>query len=311
MTGHVLDDKTQPVEKVETRMSSESPTFQVQVRGFNRAQVIDYILGIHGEIESLQERIHQLQRDASDAETDRERLTDEITALRGDVERLSGPIDSVEGMSDRIARMMRVASDEARLTKAMAREEADTLTRELREQVELARQERAAAGAALTELQASAVARREEILAEAKAEAEEVLQTAYNERACLAEEAEEADRRRRETQRQLAEEDERRRRDTQRRLDQQIKSSWEQAEAQIAAYEKETRLKVAGLLSSAEREAESVKTRAEGQVKELLKVRGDVLSALGEIQSRVETAIRRDKLSIVKSPPVSDEAGEA
>lgn len=134
-----------------------------------------------------------------------------------------------------------------------------------------------------------------------------MLRIAYNERARLADEAE---RHRREVQRQLAEE-ERRRRETQQRLDQHIKSSWEQVEAQVAEYEKESRLRAAGLLTAAEREAKVLKERAEAEVRELFKVRGEVLSGLNEIQARIETAVRRDKISVVKSPPTDDEVGGA
>jgi cell division septum initiation protein DivIVA len=292
----------------EAQMARAIPVFETQMRGLHRAQVTDYLLRIHGEIESLQEHIRMLERDASYAEADRERLNTEIGKLSGDIDRLSSPLDSVEGMSDRIARMMRVASDEARRTKAMAREEAVSLTRELHDEVEAARQDRVTAGAVLAELQASTAARREQILAGAKAEAEDLLQTAYNERARLAEEADEAERRRREMQIRLAEEDERRRRDAQRRLDQQIKSRWHQAETRIAACEEESRLKAAGLVASAERDAKLVKERSEAEVKDLLKVRADIVAALGEIQSRIETAVRRERITVVKTPAVSEGA---
>lgn len=282
------------------------PNFHGQLRGFDRAQVTDYILHIHNEMESLQEHVQVLQREVSQAEADRERFNTELGALRNDVNRLSGPIDSVEGMSDRVARMMRVASDEARRTKLMAREEADTLTRELRDELEAARQQRVAASAALAEFQASTAARREQILAEAQAASEELLQAAYKECARMAEEAEEAERRRRETHLRQAEEDERRRREAQRRIDQQIKSAWEQAETQVANLEKDGRLRAAGLIAGAEREARSIAERTEGQVKELLQVRGEIVAALSEIQSRIETTIRRDRISVVKSPGANE-----
>ncbi|WP_156943024.1 hypothetical protein [Mycobacterium genavense] len=117
MTTHVYQDETKPAEQAissaaaEMQTPKEFPTFQVQMRGFNRAQVTGYIQRIHGEIGSLQDYVHKLRREVSDAQTEHGRLTAEIAALGGDIERLSGPIESVEGMSDRIARMMRVASE--------------------------------------------------------------------------------------------------------------------------------------------------------------------------------------------------------
>jgi len=311
-------------------MDRTVPNFQTRVRGLDAAQVTDYILQVHGEIASLHEQVQRLQRDAGDAEAERQRLNNQIGQLHGqigqlqsEVDRLSGPIDSVEGMSDRIARMMRIASDEAHRTKALAREEAAELTRELHDEIEAARQDRAAANAALAEFEASAAARREQILSEAKAEAEHVVQAAHAERARLTEETEEnerrlrarltqeleeTERRRREAQRELAEEDARRRRENQRRLDEQLKSSWEQASAQIAAYEQEGRVKAAGIISAAERDAQLLKERTEEQVKELIKVRGDVLAALSDIQNRIETAVRRDRITVVKTAAAGDEA---
>jgi chromosome segregation ATPase len=289
-------------------MARTIPAFEVQLRGFDRAKVADYVSRMYREIEALEDQVHVLERNASYAETDRERLNTELDQLRADVQRLSGPIDSVEGMSDRIARMMRVASDEARRTKAMARDEAETMTRELRDELDAARQDRAIASATLTELQASNADRRDQIVAEAKAQAEELLQTAYLERARLAEAAEEAERRRREMQLQLAEDDERRRREAQSRIEEQIKSRWEQAEMQISALEKEGRLKVAAFVASAERDAQSIKDRTEAEVRDLLKTRGDVLTALGEIQARIDGAVRRDRITVVKTPAVKDEA---
>jgi len=296
-------------------MDRTIPNFQTRVRGLDAAQVTDYILQVHGEIASLQEQVQRLQRDAGDAEAERQRLNNQIGQLHGqigqlqsEVDRLSGPIDSVEGMSDRIARMMRIASDEAHRTKALAREEAAELTRELHDEIEAARQDRAAANAALPEFEASAAARREQILSEAKAEAEHVVQAAHAERARLTEETEETERRRREAQRELAEEDARRRRENQRRLDEQLKSSWEQASAQIAAYEQEGRVKAAGIITAAERDAQLLKERTEEQVKELIKVRGDVLAALSDIQNRIETAVRRDRITVVKTAAAGEEA---
>ncbi|MFV0496397.1 hypothetical protein [Mycobacterium sp.] len=66
-------------------MSTEFPDFQVQVRGFNRDQVIDYVERLHGEIESLEGRVRQLRQDASGVQTERTRLTEEIAQVRGDV----------------------------------------------------------------------------------------------------------------------------------------------------------------------------------------------------------------------------------
>ncbi|WP_116539692.1 hypothetical protein [Mycobacterium uberis] len=126
---------------------------------------------------------------------------------------------------------MRVASDEARHTEAMAREETDSLTHELRDEVEAARQDRATASAVLACLLVSAVARRGQILAEVE---EIMLQVAHNVTSAPAW--------------PTADEDERHC-EAQHRLDQQIKSHWEPAETQIVACE-ELRVAFVGFSSS-------------------------------------------------------------
>lgn len=35
---------------------------------------------------------------------------------------------------------------------------------------------------------------------------------------------------------------------------------------------------------------------------------GEIVAALSDIQSRIESAIRRDRISVVKKPDISDEA---
>lgn len=285
----------------------ELPTFTTQLRGLDRSQVTDYIQQLHQELDTLKGRIPALegqlseaQRDLATADDDRARLRAEIEALRGDIARLSGPIDSVEGMSDRIARMMRVASDEARRTRAMAEEEAEALTRHLRDELEAARQDRAAASAALAELQESTSLRREQILTDAKTEAGELLRAAQGECARLISETEAAERARREASQRLAEEDERRRRESEREQAKQVSAAWEQAQIQIANTEKDSRLKAAALIATAEREAKLIMERTDAEVMQLIHVRGDVVGALSEIQSRIESAIRRDRMSVVK-----------
>ncbi|OBJ71878.1 hypothetical protein A5643_06695 [Mycobacterium sp. 1274756.6] len=280
------------------------------MRGFDRAEVTDYIQRLHNEIDSLRDQMNQAHQSALTGDAERDRLAGEVTQLREEVERLSGPIESVENMSDRIARMMRVASDEAHRTKEMAREEAAMLTTKLNEEIEAARkevegarQDRATANAALAEFQAVTAARREEILTEARTEAEEVLQAAYAESARLIEEAENAARVRRET-------DEKWRRDAQKRLDQQIKAAWEQAEKHAANLEKDARLKATDLVTAAESEARLITERTQSDIKLLHEERAGLLTALAEIQGRVEDTLRRSRISVVKDAPDSEQFGD-
>ena len=320
-------------------MALEIPEFETQMRGFDRTEVGDYIARLHHEITALRERAEageavkgqaradrehltgeigrlqgELARRTAEADAERERLSTEIGRLTAQLEQSSGGADSVEGMSDRIARMMRIASEEARRTKELARQDAAALTSELREQVEAARQDRAAASAALTEFQASTNARRDKILAAATAEAEALVKAAHEERGRVGQEIEEAERARRELYQRLAEEDERNRRtaqealdeqvklaweddernrrEAQRRLDHQLKSAWEKAEERIATLDREARLEASNLIATTKREAKALTDRARDEVDLLVKEREGIITHLNEIRSWIDTAVR-------------------
>ncbi|BBZ23178.1 hypothetical protein [Mycolicibacter hiberniae] len=319
-------------------MALEIPDFETQMRGFDRNEVSDYIGRLHHEISVLQERnksleasksktlidreqlaaeVTRLQNDVvrmtAEAENERQRLTAELAQLRSQFEQVAGPVDSVEGMSDRIARMMRIASEEARRTKELARQDAEALTTELREQLEAASHDRAAASAALAEFQASTHARRTKILEAATQEAEQILRIAHEERSRIAQEIEEAERSRREVYQRLAEddernrraaqealdeqiklaweEDERNRREAQQRLDQKMKAAWEQAEANIAKLDKEARLEASSLIANTKREAKLLRDRTQAEVEQLGRERAGIVTHLSEIRNWIDTAV--------------------
>ncbi|MGV0907147.1 hypothetical protein [Mycobacterium novum] len=314
------------------------PEFEMQLRGFDRNEVSNYIARLHHEIGILQENTksldavkaqarfdreqlaaevkrlqHDIVRMTADAEAERQELTAELRRLQSQFEQVSAPVDSVEGMSDRISRMMRLASEEARRTKELAQQDAESLTAELREQLEAARLDRAAAGEALAELQASANSRRAKILEVATAEAEEILRLAHRERARITQEIEAAERSRREVYQRLAEDDERNRRAAQealdeqvklaweedehnrrearRRLDQKMQAAWEQTEASIARLDNEARLEASTLIATARREATVLSDRARTAVELLGRERADILTHLNAIRSWIDTAV--------------------
>lgn len=338
-------------------MVLQIPDFTAQMRGFDREEVTEYIAHAHREIETLEEKLKNLAATASDIGSDRERLTTRVTQLedyieqqvaqaesdrkelmaqiaqlQNELEQASGPVESVEGMSDRIARMMRIASDEARRTKELAQQEAEALTHELRQQVEAASEERIAASEALAEFQASSNARREKILAAAMADAEEILRVAHEERDRLTHEIEEAERSRRELYLRLAEEDERRRREAQEALDQQIKSAWEDdvrnrqeaqqrmeqrvmaawddAEKRIANLDQEARLKASAVLATAQHEAKSITGRTQAEVQRLRKERSEVIAGLTEIRRWIESAVGQDEIDAIETTVPTDEAAQ-
>lgn len=319
-------------------MALEIPEFETQMRGFDRNEVSEYLTRLHREIQTLRDHAKSLEAGKELAQADQAKLAAEVTKLRHDVgrmtaevdaerqrhaaelaelqsqfEQVSGPVDSVEGMSDRIARMMRIASEEARRTKELARQDADALTLELRQQLEAARHDRSAAGEALAQFQASTNARRVKIIEAATAEAEEILRVAHDERSRITQEIEDAERSRRELYQRLAEEDERNRRaaqealdeqiklaweedennrrDAQRRLDQQMKTAWEQAEEKIAALDKEARLEAAALIASAQQDAKTLTDRTQADVDLLWQERSGILTHLKEIRNWIDAAV--------------------
>lgn len=335
-------------------MALEIPEFETQMRGFDRNEVSDYIARLHHEIEILQDRtksldavkaqtrfdreqltaeVTRLQNDivrmTAEADSERQRLTAELAELRSQFEQVTGPVDSVEGMSDRIARMMRIASEEARRTKELARQDAEALTAELREQLEAARQDRSAASEALAEFQASTNVRRTKILETATAEAEEILRIAHEERSRIAQEIEDAERSRREVYQRLAEEDERNRRaaqealdeqiklaweedernrrEAQRRLDQKMQAAWEQAEANIAKLDKEARLEASTLISTTKRESKLLTERTQAEVDLLVRERAGIVTHLNEIRNWIDTAVG-DSLPVTEDAPAQEDA---
>lgn len=159
-------------------------TFDIVRRGYDCAQV-DYQLA-------------QLQADLQIAATDRdagaaqavelarqlEAARGELDDLHGQVQRLAAPPTSVEGMSERVARMLRKAQDEvkeiaargttaAAATRANAEREADELRGRYEKMIGEAQHRRTAMEAEHERVIADARRRGEEILALAKQRAEQ------------------------------------------------------------------------------------------------------------------------------------------
>ncbi|MFD3813346.1 hypothetical protein [Rhodococcus sp. NPDC058639] len=108
--------------------------FSIVRKGFDRDEVTNYFARFEAEL-----RVTATDRDAASAQArdlarQLENARNEIDELRRDVDRLSVPPTTAEGMSDRISRMLRLASDEA--SELRARAEADSA-----EMISLAEQE--------------------------------------------------------------------------------------------------------------------------------------------------------------------------
>ncbi|OBI10226.1 hypothetical protein [Mycolicibacter nonchromogenicus] len=312
------------------------PEFETQLRGFDRNEVLDYLGRLHHKVELLRDRTrsldtargharsdcerltaevarlqNELAQRTADAEEQRRKLIAEMTQLHSQFEQITAPVDTVEGMSDRIARMMRIASEEARRTKELAQQEAESLSGDLRKQLMAAKADRAAAAAELAELQASANARREKILAIATEQAEEILRLAHEERDRITDETAEAERTRREVYQRLAEEEERHRLaahetldellktaweeserhrgEAQRRLDQNLKAAWEQTEAAIAKLDTEAHWEATTLVAAAQHEVKEIDERAQAEVEQLEQERTELVADLKLIKNWINT----------------------
>lgn len=167
--------------------------FAVVLRGYDRDQVTEQFHRYQAEL-----RVLAADRDAASAHarelTDLlDEAQDEIDNLRREVDRLSVPPTSAEGMSDRIARMMRLASDEASEIRAAAQNESAEVRSLARQDAENTRREADRVRSDMTarreamekEHEATmtqATAEAERIKAEAEAEAENLSRSAAENR---------------------------------------------------------------------------------------------------------------------------------
>ena len=95
------------------RTSTVQLPFSIVRKGFDRDEVTNYFERFDAEL-----RLTTADRDAAAAQArdlakQLDDARDEIDELRKDIDRLSVPPTTAEGMSDRISRMLRLASDEA------------------------------------------------------------------------------------------------------------------------------------------------------------------------------------------------------
>ena len=102
--------------------------FSIVRKGFDRDEVTNYFARFEAEL-----RVTATDRDAAAAQArdlsrQLENARNEIDELRRDVDRLSVPPTTAEGMSDRISRMFRLASDEASELRARAEAEPEEIS---------------------------------------------------------------------------------------------------------------------------------------------------------------------------------------
>ncbi|MGB6245192.1 DivIVA domain-containing protein, partial [Gordonia sp. (in: high G+C Gram-positive bacteria)] len=148
----------------------QSP-FPIVMRGYDRDQVTDHLRRLEAEL-----RMMAADRDSAHANSDelqghlddaRRRIRD----LQDEVDKLSVPPTTVAGMTDRISRMLQLATDESSELRATARDEAA-------ETLSVARQEaediRAAAASASTRTKELAQEHADSMITDAEKRAAEI-----------------------------------------------------------------------------------------------------------------------------------------
>ncbi|MGH3520148.1 MAG: chromosome segregation protein [Haloechinothrix sp.] len=98
--------------------------FDIAKRGYSRGQVDEHLERLDADLKMLTSDRDAAISQAGDLARQLEVSRNEIGELRGQVERLSLPPTSLEGLSERLQRMLRLAQDEATETKARAEAEA-------------------------------------------------------------------------------------------------------------------------------------------------------------------------------------------
>jgi cell division septum initiation protein DivIVA len=164
--------------------------FDLAKRGYDRHQVDEHLERLDGDLKMLAADRDAAISQAGDLARQLELARGEIDNLRGQVERLGQPPTTVEGLSERLQRMLRLAQDEAADTRARAEAEAGHIRAK-------AEADASAMRARYEQLLSELDARRKEMEAEhrgvletARGEAETIKKNAKDERDRLSAEAE-------------------------------------------------------------------------------------------------------------------------
>ncbi|GAA2068699.1 DivIVA domain-containing protein [Williamsia deligens] len=128
--------------------SSHGLPFAIAMRGYDREQVAEFFARTDAEL-----RVIAADRDAAAANARElaehlDDARDEIEQLRREVDSLSVPVTTAQGMSDRISRMLQLAADEASEMRATAQAEAAEVLSVARQEAAQLREESAEEAAA-------------------------------------------------------------------------------------------------------------------------------------------------------------------
>lgn len=256
--------------------------FTVVRRGFDQDEVRNYFERFDAEL-----RVTATDRDAAAAQARNlanqlEDARDEIDELRKEIDRLSVPPTTVEGMTDRMSRMLRLASDEASEVRAQAQAEAAEL-------VSVAEQDAAAKRGKYESLLAETEEKRkaldieyDQTLASARTEAAKLVEAAQVESDRLAAEAE--------AKRKASQQDfevamtERRAKAT--RMSEELEAN---SRAEAAQRVKDATEEAQRLINSANQQSERKIAHARELAEELRVLRGRVLAQLLGIRGQLDS----------------------
>src|SRR5699024_7067022 len=104
--------------------SAFTTRFDIVRKGYDRDQVVEFLRRLDAELRLTATDRDAAAAQASDLAAQLDDARDEIDQLRSEIDRLSVPPTTAEGMSDRISRMLRLASDETAEMRARAESEA-------------------------------------------------------------------------------------------------------------------------------------------------------------------------------------------
>jgi cell division septum initiation protein DivIVA len=164
--------------------------FDITKRGYSKMQVEEHLERVDGELRLLAADRDAAVSQAADLARQLEIARSEIDDFRGQVQRLSLPPTTLEGLSERLQRMLRLAQDEATETKARAEAEAGHIRAKAETDANALRARYEEMLRGLDSRRAEMEAEHLNVLAKAKADADEITSKAEAERTRLDAESE-------------------------------------------------------------------------------------------------------------------------
>lgn len=255
--------------------------FATVMRGYDRDQVNDFFRRFDAEM-----RVIAADRDAATANAreladNLEIARDDIDELRREVNKLSVPPTTVQGMSERVSSMLRLASDEASEIRARSEAEAAETLSIARQEAQEHRDEIARQNQEMADRLAAMKSEHEATMSAARAEAERIVAEATAR-------AEELDARAQSNRERIQED-----------FDLTMAARRSEALAQAQELETTSRAEAKELLDSARAEAESTRqraasaatervTRAQDVTEQIRALRSRMLAQLSEIRSQLD-----------------------